>query len=116
MAEGVLMRKLALVAFLASAGALAACSSSDDDDDVNVGDDDDGDDEPGVDAGPDPVACDPVAQTGCAAEEKCTWLVEQVDPDYLARSACVPNGATAIGAACTSGEMMPGAESGYDDC
>jgi hypothetical protein len=57
------------------------------------------------------VACNPVAQTGCADSEKCTW--QDVTAD-LGRIACVPNGTVAIGGTCTF--LDPGETAGYDDC
>jgi hypothetical protein len=56
-------------------------------------------------------ACNPVAQTGCEAGQKCTW--QDVTAD-LGRIACVPDGTVAIGGTCTF--LDPGETAGYDDC
>ena len=57
------------------------------------------------------VGCDPVAQTGCADGEKCTW---QHVTDTLGRLTCTPDGTVPIGGACT--RMPPGETAGHDDC
>jgi hypothetical protein len=58
------------------------------------------------------TACDPVAQTGCSAGKKCTWI----DTGDAAGGAlgCAPAGAVDDAAACTAG--APGVLTGYDDC
>ena len=58
------------------------------------------------------VTCNPVAQTGCAADEKCAQLVASVDP-WLSSTSCVPAGEREIGESCARGADGP---SGYDDC
>ncbi|HTE52730.1 MAG TPA: hypothetical protein VK698_17880 [Kofleriaceae bacterium] len=65
------------------------------------------------DAGPGGVVCDPVAQTGCAAGDKCAQLVLSLEPGDV-RTACVPDGTVEVGGACVTGE--PGEATGYDDC
>jgi len=65
-----------------------------------------------VDAGPDPDDCDPVADTGCAAGEKCSWKVESTAP-MVGRTTCVPEGTVAVGGECTWAAADAG---GYDDC
>ena len=60
-----------------------------------------------------PAACDPVAQVGCQAGEKCSWLV-LTDVPFIAITTCVPDGVVAIGGACIEG--APGPDTGYDDC
>ncbi len=51
-----------------------------------------------------PMACNPIAQTGCMTGEKCTWVVD-VDPtptrDEIGHTGCVPDGSAIAGAACT---------------
>ncbi len=53
--------------------------------------------------------CNPVERLGCGSGEKCTFLVESVEP-YLACTTCVPAGPITEGGACA----LP--ESGADDC
>jgi hypothetical protein len=55
--------------------------------------------------------CDPVTQAGCAADEKCGWLLTSADQG---RTSCVPNGAVGVDDACTVGP--PGETTGFDDC
>jgi hypothetical protein len=62
----------------------------------------------GVDIGIDVYTpCDPVAQTGCLAGERCTRVVL---PDYTPITSCVPAGTVPAGGACASPEL------GADDC
>jgi len=49
------------------------------------------------------ATCNALAQTGCAAGEKCTW---RSDVKIIG---CVPTGAQPVGCACSTG-------AGYDDC
>jgi hypothetical protein len=65
------------------------------------------------DSGTAAITCNPVSQTGCEADEKCSWLTVSRDP-YLGRTACVPDGAVPVDGACETGE--PGEETGFDDC
>jgi hypothetical protein len=61
--------------------------------------------------------CDPLAAPGaqgCAAGEKCTWVVVQETPDLLGTLDCVPDGTAAAGGACTTGPA--GDTTGFDDC
>jgi hypothetical protein len=95
------MKKLAFGALMI--GLLAACGDDGGTSFVDAAADD-------VDADV-PAACNPVAQTGCEAGEKCTW---QDVTDTLGRIACVPNGTVAVGGACTF--LPPGETAGYDDC
>jgi hypothetical protein len=83
------MKNLALEALLV--GALAACGGGK----VQL-----------LDGGGDAsIACNPVAQTGCMANEKCTWIVD-VDGSKTAAEighiGCAPVGGLADGAACTN--------------
>lgn len=65
-----------------------------------------------------PVACDPIAQTGCTTGQKCTWIID-VDADAAAgtdpvgHSGCAPAGTTALGAACADATAAAG---GSDTC
>jgi hypothetical protein len=77
---------------------------------------DDGGSSP-IDASTEPDAilcgstCNPFSQTGCAADEKCTW---QQITETEGVVACVPDGTVALGDVCTI--MDPGETAGYDDC
>jgi hypothetical protein len=94
------MKKLAFGALFI--GLLAACGGGDD---VQIIEIDAGD-------GPDASqACNPVAQTGCGADEKCTWINIT---DDLGTIGCVPNGTAGTGEACAYGPN--GETSGFDDC
>jgi len=59
------------------------------------------------------MACNPLTQAGCAAGEKCTWIVDAVMPQYVGHTGCAPDGSVAVGGTCkfnTEGPM------GYDNC
>jgi hypothetical protein len=57
--------------------------------------------------------CNPVAQTGCGAGQKCTW--GWVDPAFdTAFAACAHDGVRAAGEACSFGPNGEAAR--YDDC
>jgi hypothetical protein len=64
-----------------------------------------------LDGAPWQLGCNPVAQTGCLASEKCTWVDHT---DILGVIQCAPAGDVALGGACTIGP--PGQMSGFDDC
>jgi hypothetical protein len=55
-------------------------------------------------------SCDPVAQTGCTAGEKCTAVVSEQDGS-LRRTTCVANGNRLEGQQCTSDP-----DNGFDNC
>ncbi len=55
--------------------------------------------------------CDPVAQTGCSAGWKCTWIQTGATSGS---NGCVPAGAHTAGQTCTWGAQ--GATTGFDDC
>lgn len=58
--------------------------------------------------------CDAFAQTGCLANEKCSWIQDQVPiPQPTGHIQCVPDGSGAEGTECAFGP--PGAD-GYDNC
>jgi len=57
------------------------------------------------------VYCDPVAQTGCGAGKKCTWITPPQTGDAPASVRCLPEGSAGLGSACTFSEDF-----GYDDC
>ena len=59
-----------------------------------------------------PAACDPVAQTGCGASEKCAQVLLVNDPLEL-ETRCVQDGTVQKGDACNSG---PPGDQGFDDC
>ncbi|MEO7732886.1 MAG: hypothetical protein ABIY55_18115 [Kofleriaceae bacterium] len=63
------------------------------------------------------MACNPVAQTGCALNEKCTWVVD-LDATAM-RSAvghigCAPDGTIADAGACN--DAVASASNGIDNC
>lgn len=98
------MKKLAFGALL---GLLAACGGG-------GGSGDDGPDLIDASSGPDAAeACNPVAQTGCATGEKCTWVNIDSAND-LGVVKCVPDGTVEEGGNCTMG--ADGEDTGYDDC
>lgn len=57
------------------------------------------------------VYCDPVAQTGCSAGKKCTWIIATDRGEAPAGVGCVPEGSASLGSACTLSTIT-----GYDDC
>lgn len=59
-----------------------------------------------------PSACNPVAQTGCSAGQKCAWI--ETDGSGGGATGCVPAGTAAVREACSVG--APGPTTGYDDC
>jgi hypothetical protein len=59
------------------------------------------------------AVCNPIAQTGCAANEKCTWITDQVTPTEVGHIGCTPDGTVATGGACVEGPPGP---QGFDDC
>jgi len=100
------MKKLALGALFV--GLIAACGGGKKNPPVLV---DAGDD---VDA-PDTLICNPVAQTGCQANEKCSWIIDQVTPAEVGHIGCAPlNGSeVAVGGTCAEGPPGP---QGFDNC
>jgi hypothetical protein len=97
------MKKLALGALCAGLlVALGACG---------------GDDKPHItlDAGSGATTCDPLKQTGCPANEKCTWLIDAIAPNYVGHLGCAPidSGAAAAGAQC---QYKGQGTDGYDNC
>ncbi|HSN24970.1 MAG TPA: hypothetical protein VLT45_01760, partial [Kofleriaceae bacterium] len=42
-----------------------------------------------------PTGCSPLTQTGCQANEKCTWVIDQTAPAYIGHIGCVPATGTA---------------------
>lgn len=59
------------------------------------------------------TACNPVAQTGCSAGKKCTWL-RTSSATQTGAMACTPSGTVDVGGACRYG--ADGDTTGYDDC
>jgi hypothetical protein len=100
------MMKLALGALLVG---LVACGGGEDP--ILI-------DAPANDGG---AACNPVAQTGCAPNEKCTWIIDQVVPSEVGHIGCAPVTGSEVGAgescldAGDEGGPPPGA-SGFDNC
>src|ERR1043165_146499 len=68
-----------------------------------------GDDHPHItlDAGSAAGTCSPLLQTGGAAGEKCTWLVDAFMPQYVGHVGCAPDGTGAVGDQCTYGAAGP---------
>jgi hypothetical protein len=62
-----------------------------------------------ADAGPGSGACDPLAQTGCNAGAKCTWIIDDTTTG-AGHTGCAFGGAVPIGGSCTR------AANGVDDC
>ena len=60
-----------------------------------------------------PTVCNPLTQAGCAAGEKCTWLLDALMPQYVGHIGCAPDGTGNSGDSCMYG--APGA-TGYDAC
>jgi hypothetical protein len=58
---------------------------------------------------PEPTECDPVANTGCLAGDKCTLVITSFEP-YTAYVGCTDDGTVPIDGACTRDGM------GVDDC
>ncbi|HEY5924937.1 MAG TPA: hypothetical protein VIV11_24820 [Kofleriaceae bacterium] len=96
------MKKLAFGALLV--GLLVACGGGSDSKKVMVID------TAMVDT---PMTCNPLTQAGCAAGEKCTWLLDALMPQYVGHIGCAPDGTGAAGDSCMYG--APGA-TGYDGC
>jgi len=65
-----------------------------------------------VDTPPPPKLCDPLAQTGCEAGEKCATRVLQDNPE-ITEIACVADGTVAIDGACGYG---PAGAMGFSNC
>jgi hypothetical protein len=59
------------------------------------------------------TSCNPVAQTGCSAGKKCTWIRINSSTSTGALG-CTPAGTVNVGGACQYG--ADGEASGYDDC
>jgi hypothetical protein len=57
--------------------------------------------------------CNPLTQAGCAANEKCTWLLDALTPQYVGHIGCAPDGTANVGEACMYGAA---GASGYDMC
>jgi hypothetical protein len=57
--------------------------------------------------------CNPLMQTGCNAGEKCSWIIDATDPQYVGHVGCVMDGTKNVGDACTFGAA---GATGFDDC
>ena len=64
----------------------------------------------GTDAAP-PTPCDPLAQTSCPANERCSWVATSPTAGH---AVCLPDGTVAQGGACAAGAY--GETTGFDDC
>jgi hypothetical protein len=96
------MRNLAFGALFM--GLLVACGGGDDNKKISFGD-------AAVDDAM--TVCNPLTQAGCAATEKCTWIVDAVMPQYVGHIGCAPDGDKDVGAACIFNAAGP---DGHDDC
>src|SRR5579871_2846948 len=67
----------------------------------------------GHDAGADAaiVTCDPLVQTTCPADQRCTWVATAPSFGY---PACLPDGTVDQGGACAAGAYGP--STGFDAC
>ena len=94
------MKKLALALWF-----LAACGG--------------GDSSPPADGagldGPVELVCNPITQTGCESNEKCTWIIDQVTPAEVGHIGCAPvdGSEVAVGGPCAEGPPGP---QGFDNC
>jgi len=59
------------------------------------------------------TTCNPLTQAGCAAGEKCTWLLDALMPQYVGHIGCAMDGTANAGDSCTYG--APGT-TGFDNC
>src|SRR5262245_30597581 len=65
------------------------------------------------------MQCDPLKQTGCGANEKCSWIVDAYEPpagsslQYVGHIGCVPDGTQKVDEECTFGAA---GSTGYDNC
>lgn len=71
-----------------------------------------------IDGGADaPMACNPIAQTGCQSGEKCTWIIDidgTATTEDIGHIGCVANGTTANGATCADASAT--VNGGVDTC
>jgi hypothetical protein len=67
----------------------------------------------GSDGGTDaaPTACDPLTQTSCPANERCSWVATSATAGH---AVCLPDGTVAQGGACAAGAY--GETTGFDNC
>jgi hypothetical protein len=116
------MKNVAFMALCIGSLGLFACGGGSGDDDVDVcGDEactgaetvascpEDCTDQPDADV---VAACNAIANTGCNAGEKCTYIIESTEP-LLGRTGCADDGTMTEGQACTGAGT---AEGGVDDC
>ena len=67
------------------------------------------------------LACNPIDQSGCNPNEKCSWLIDQIGPPELGHIGCAPLTGTeaAVGEACLDASDPggpPAGPLGYDNC
>ncbi len=101
------MKKLVLSALF---GILAACGGSKSSPDTRIFVDG------GIDGPPAGDVCNVLADTGCQANEKCTWVIDLwTGNDATGRVACAPAGTVALNGSCMigTGGMMA---TGSDNC
>lgn len=66
------------------------------------------------------VACNPIDQSGCNPDQKCTWLIDQLSP-FIGHIGCAPvvGGEAAVGSPCldsTDPGGPPAGPNGFDNC
>jgi hypothetical protein len=61
-------------------------------------------------------SCNPLTQAGCAAGEKCTWIVAQRAPQFVGFVGCARSGDRQLGEACYYSELVAGSPCDADDC
>src|ERR1051325_3514687 len=99
------MKKLAVAALFA--GLLAACGGGGGNNPIKIIDSGSGGSDAGSDSG-----CNVLTQMGCAADQKCTWVIDQSGPPSVGHVGCAPDGTGTAGMACTY--TMP--PNGADNC
>lgn len=92
-----MMKKLALGALFA--GLAAACGGGSNSTTIVLPDSAAADMGSGV--------CNPLAQTGCNAGEKCNWIYDQLMPTVVGHIGCEPDGTVAIGGSCGARAIGP---------
>lgn len=92
------MKKLALGALFAG---LAACGGGSSKTTVSLVD------SAGGDGSGSSGVCNPLAQTGCNAGEKCNWIYDQLMPTVVGHIGCEAAGTVAIGGACGARAVGP---------
>ncbi len=66
------------------------------------------------------AACNPIEQSGCNPDQKCTWLIDQLSP-FIGHIGCAPLGGdeAAVGMPCLTASDVggpPAGPNGFDNC